>query len=363
MNTFKKQPLLLTIIFLLSMVFSSMPAANEPKKLTVVSLGDSITFGYGLTEPTKNAFPYLIGNKSNEVINISYPGWTSTQLLAKLNENGIDTMLQQADVITLNIGANDLIEAVGVTDLLASQQPIQLTPEQLLGIVNTASAPLTSNLSKTIQLIRLHTDAPILLYSLYNPFAASTDPFLGSVHLIGEQITTNVNQLIIRPIAAQSGSIYLDAYSAFNGNQSNYIIPGDIHPTIAGHQALAQLATNAIIALQPKEITIDKPILSTEEETSQPVVVTIGEIKDVELLKWLPGEKSKEDFSHAGNVVNGNSFEVKENGKYTIYAKTTSGSEAVKVFEIDNIVPEVEEEPVTEDLQQKNNQKKINHLL
>jgi LPXTG-motif cell wall-anchored protein len=340
------------------MVFSSMAAANEAEKLTVVSLGDSITFGWNLepnqTAQSQKAFPFLIGTGSNEVLNVSYPGWTSTQLFEALNNNPASgTILQQADVITLNIGANDLMQAVGIGELLRTQQPIQLTPEQILGLVSSAADQLTLNLSKTIQLIRLHTDAPILLYSIYNPFAASTDPFLGSLHLLGEEITKNVNQHVIGPVAAQSGSIYLDAYAAFNGNQQNYIIQGDIHPTIAGHQALAQLATNALIALRPKEITIDEPIFSTEEETSEPVVVTIGKIEDAELLKWLPGEKSKEDFAQAGNVVNDNSFEVTENGKYTIYAKTTSGSEAIKVIHINNIIPKeekpFEEEAVTEE--------------
>jgi LPXTG-motif cell wall-anchored protein len=198
--------------------------------------------------------------------------------------------------------------------------------------------------------IRTNTNAPIFLYSLYNPFAANTeDAFAGSLHMMGEQITSSVNNQVISKAASLPGIYYLDAYSVFAGKQATYVIPGDIHPTVAGHQALAQLATNQLFEFQPKELIIE-PSLSTDAETTEPVVVTIGEIADVKELKWLPGEKSTADFANAGNNISENRFEVSENGTYTIYVKTSSDEEAVKTIEIKNIktVPD-KEEPVVED--------------
>jgi LPXTG-motif cell wall-anchored protein len=345
----KKLPFLFVIVFLLNVVCSSFVAANEPEKLNILSLGDSITFGYGLEEPTKNAFPYLIANGASEVENFSFPGWTSTELLAEISNEEYTSKLQQADVITLYIGANDLMQAVGLTEILHSQQPVMLT-EELKVQLGQATQALASNLTKTITHIRQHTNAPIFLYSLYNPFAANTkDAFASSLHMMGEQITSSVNNQVISQAAFLPGIYYLDAYSAFAGKQAAYVIPGDIHPTVAGHQALAQLATNKLVELQPKELIIE-PSLSTEAATTEPVVVTIEEIADVKELKWLQGEKSTADFANAGNRISENRFEVSENGIYTIYVKTASDEEAVKTIEINNIktVPD-KEEPVVEE--------------
>ncbi|WP_338788840.1 SGNH/GDSL hydrolase family protein [Metabacillus sp. FJAT-53654] len=345
----KKIPFLFAIILLLNVVCSSFVAANEPEKLNILSLGDSITFGYGLEEPTKNAFPYLIANGASEVENISFPGWTSTELLTEIRKEEYTPQLQQADVITLYIGANDLMRAVELTEILHSQQPVMLT-EEIQVQIGLATQALAENLKETIKHIRTNTEAPILIYSIYNPFAVNTEnAFAGSLHMMGEQITTIVNSNVISQAALLPGIYYLDAYSAFAGKQAAYVIPGDIHPTVAGHQALAQLATTKIVELQPKELIIELT-LSTEAETTEPVVVTIGEIADVEKLKWLPGEKGTVDFANAGNDINGNKFEVSENGKYTIYVKTTN-QEAVTTIEIKNIktVPDKEEEPVVEE--------------
>jgi LPXTG-motif cell wall-anchored protein len=349
MKKFKKLPFLLAIILFLSITLSPFVSADKPEKLNVVSLGDSITYGYGLSDLNK-AYPHLIGNGPNNVTNISHSGWTSTDLLTALKTGQATAKLQEADVITLNIGANDLMQAIELGKIIASQQPFVPTEEHL-NKINLASNQLAANLQEMIAIIRANSAAPILLYSIYNPFGQSQDPFAASLHMLGEQVTINVNTLVLGPLSSATGAIYLDTNSTFNGNQSTYIIPGDIHPTLAGHKALAKLATDALIAIQPpkEEITIDEPILSIIDETSESIVVTLTENEDITEFKWLPGEKAIADFANAGTVVNGNTFEITENGSYTIYAKSTLGSEAVRVFAISNIVPRIIEDPVEDE--------------
>ena len=105
------------------------------------------------------------------------------------------------------------------------------------------------NLQAIIKAIKTQTDAPIILYNLYNPFGVSSNPDLASLHIFGEQLITVVNSQIINPIAIQTGSLLADAYTAFIVHQEAFIIPGDVHPTLAGHKALAQLADKALLTL------------------------------------------------------------------------------------------------------------------
>ncbi|OLO28189.1 hypothetical protein BTR23_18080 [Alkalihalophilus pseudofirmus] len=62
-------------MLLVSTLFSSFAFANEQSKPSLVALGDSITYGYGLgdpSSPSSDAFPYLIGDGLFEVTNISF---------------------------------------------------------------------------------------------------------------------------------------------------------------------------------------------------------------------------------------------------------------------------------------------------
>lgn len=59
------------------------------------------------------------------------------------------------------------------------------------------------------------------------------------------------------------------------------------------------------------------------------------------LQKWALGNKTISDFQQGGNIFTGNTFEVSENGLYTVYAKDSYGYEICKTIEINNVLPRV----------------------
>jgi lysophospholipase L1-like esterase len=253
---FKRFSVLLIFVLALSTIFSSMVSAEKNERHNLVALGDSITFGYHLPDqiglqPSPHAFPSLIGNGNFNVTNLGVPGWTSTDLLNAVNTNPIfKKSLKEADVVTLDIGSNDLLQAAGLTGS-PTTLPDLSSPvvQQKLAL---AEQQLAVNLQAIIKEIKKRTDAPIILYNMYNPFGAN-DPIFGSLHMAGEQIIHVVNSQIFAPIAIQTGSFLADAYTAFNGNQATFIIAGDVHPTPAGHQALANLADQILQKLKCTE--------------------------------------------------------------------------------------------------------------
>ncbi|WP_226671514.1 SGNH/GDSL hydrolase family protein [Metabacillus litoralis] len=358
----KLLPVFILVFLLGSVLIPTSSAEESEEKLTIVSLGDSITMGWNIDNPqspnvqSTSAFPFLIGSGNNEVLNVSYPGWTSANLLSAVQQENSLEKLKQADVVTLNIGANDLLKATNLQGLISSGKSLS-DPAVVAEIQNNvlaASTEISKNLAMIINIIKQETDAPILLYSLYNPFGPDSDPMslFSQIHVLGNQITGLVNQNVYGPIsnANDTKSHYLDSYSAYDGKHIEYIIPGDIHPTKLGQQALADLATAKLVELMPPgNIVASYP---SEGETSDPVIIKIEEIQHLHELKWLPGEKSVEDFKESGNLISQNTFEVTENGKYSIYAKTAL-SESVISIEVTNIVPKVEE-PVEEEPKEEN---------
>jgi lysophospholipase L1-like esterase len=322
--------------------------AENNVKPNLVALGDSITFGYKLeanqTQASPNAFPNLIGNNAFNVTNLGIPGWTSGQLLAALNTDQFINAVKAADVVTLNIGNNDILQAADLSNIILTHTPAD--PAVLLPNVQAAAAQLSVNLQAIITKIKTQNPtAPIIFYNLYNPFGESADQFFAYLHTIGEQIITSVNGGVINPFANVPGIYLADAYTKYNGHQADYISPAIdlIHPNLAGHQALAALANEKLLSLVPGQITVDLTP-STTEQTKDPVSINVSTTATKVLaMQWLAGSKTIDDFAAAGTDITDNKFQVTENGTYSVYVRDSKGAKTVKSITINNIK---KEEPV-----------------
>ncbi|WP_286138307.1 GDSL-type esterase/lipase family protein [Bacillus sp. AFS055030] len=206
----------------------------EKTKTDLVSLGDSITFGFNLGNtnkiPSDYAFPFLIGENANlEVRDLGVPGWTSDHLLQAIkNDFNFRQSVKHADYITLDIGNNDLLHILKKSNNI----------EQLPGKIATMMPKLAGNLNEIIQEIRELSDAPIVVYNFYNPFQVNNQP----MHNLSNQLLSFVINPTIASIASKYKNVKIaDAFSAFDEKQETYIIQGDIHPTIDGQTVLADI--------------------------------------------------------------------------------------------------------------------------
>ncbi|MFJ5714308.1 SGNH/GDSL hydrolase family protein [Neobacillus sp. NPDC093127] len=342
---FKRLSFLFVFVLVLNTFFASFAFADENPKPNLAALGDSITFGLyleaGQVQASPNAFPSLIAGGKFNVSNFGVPGLTSSQLLAGFDADPrVKPALQSANVITLNIGNNDIMLAADLKKIIENQTPVD--PIELLPKVTAAATQLGVNLQAIVGKIRQQNQtAPIILYNLYNPFGEGDDEFLASLHNIGELLIPSVNANVIAPFGNKLGIYVADAYSAFNGHQAQYVFapPIDlIHPTLDGQRALAALADRILAALAPKDFDIELSANPTEP-TQGPVTVTVSTTaEEVLAMKWLDGEKTVADFEDAGTAITDNQFQVTENGKYTVYVLNGQGIEKVSVIEINNIV-------------------------
>ncbi|WP_285889763.1 GDSL-type esterase/lipase family protein [Neobacillus niacini] len=356
---FKRLSVLLTLMLAFSTFFTTFAFAEENiDKPNLVALGDSITFGLNLeagqTKASPNAFPSLIADGEFDVTNTGVPGLTSLQLAAKLSnpDEGTILALKSADIFTLYIGGNDLLQATGISQILKSPVPVNLTPEQQIALVETAmkaAEGIAKNLQDSIDAIRLQNEhAPIILYNLYNPIPdipESVNPFIHGLHILGNQIINGVNTTFINPIENREDGIFLaDAYTPFNGNQAQLMIPGDVHPNLNGHQALAEAANAPLGLILMEEVAFDLSPATTEETTGPISIEVLSGNQKVLAMRWLESEKPltaeafyDENGSEIGNVINENKFEVTENGTYYVYMMDSLYRESVSTITIKNI--------------------------
>lgn len=207
-------------------------AKEDNGKGALVALGDSITFGYNLennnNHVSREAFPFEIGEEASlRVRDLGEPGWTTSQLLDALNN---DEKFQQAvkhsDYVTLNIGSNDLLKSFADGNV---------TEEEI--------SPLLKNLKDIITNVRTLTNAPIVVYNVYNPFQVTDGR-----HQISDLLLPKINyqiQLLVASLKDQT-IVVADAYSAFGQNQELYVLPNDIHPTVEGQKKLAEIGLEAL---------------------------------------------------------------------------------------------------------------------
>jgi lysophospholipase L1-like esterase len=224
-------------------------AKSDQAKNSLVALGDSIPFGYNLggnnnAAPYREAYPYIVGKEADmRVRNLGVPGWRTDQLLVALEtDQKFRQAVRHADYITLSIGNNDLLQALAVAQRLSGGDS-----GLFLYYLNDEieKSNIFYNLEEIVGEVRSLTSAPIVFYNIYNPFQTS-DP----LHSVGGLVLPGINQMLdVQAIYLNreyGDVVVVDAFTAFGNNQAEYVIAGDIHPTLAGQRVLAEAGLQAI---------------------------------------------------------------------------------------------------------------------
>ncbi|REJ13981.1 MAG: hypothetical protein C6W57_15180 [Caldibacillus debilis] len=232
---------LFLILFLLSPQHHLKPAAAGKNPVYYVALGNSLAAGYQ-NDGTKTGkgYPYFIQKGlaekgySVELVNAGVGGYTTDDVLQQLMQDagGILGSIQQADFITIDAGANDLLKAIDVTKINPND------PEQLQQAMNAALAVLQrveSNM-KTIlaKLKERNQTADIYVMGYYNAL-----PYLENMQSLVVPIIQLLNQKI-ENAAGEYGAAFIPTFDLFAGRYPEYLPnPNDIHPNEAGYQAIA----------------------------------------------------------------------------------------------------------------------------
>lgn len=276
----------LAMLLCLCMVVCMIPVAAGAEEATqnYVALGDSIPYGYGLGETDKSFPEQLAESKSCTLTNLADAGETSASLQATLTGEDAVKAIAQADVITITVGGNDLVNAL-VTYLTNQYNEGKETEQQITEAVmkeklfagdmttltfaltafsgfatsteaTTALTTYTANLTKIVGDIQTaNKDATIILTTQYNPYTyfakeLAETPVATYAKTIADAFETGVTTLntAIKTVGAQLKCQIADVYTAFNAAEKNpcnasYVsleeFTLDFHPNAYGHTLIA----------------------------------------------------------------------------------------------------------------------------
>lgn len=263
--------------------------------VNIVVIGDSIAKGVGSTDASAKSFAALIGEKVNGTVNnLGITGLDSGQLMEKLKTEKFQTALEDADVIFVSIGSNDLLKpflsivanAAGVSgegkDLYEKLQKqfAKLSKEDPLAAGN-ALAVAVKNVNNNKQLAQackqfpehfetiikqiksINPEALIYVNNIYNPYYGVAYEYDGltllNVHKLCESYIVKLNQAFdpssgeytlmdMYSVFRQTGLTNVNAASLENMSRVNF----DPHPNDAGYQLMADYIYTRMDSIPPK---------------------------------------------------------------------------------------------------------------
>mgnify|MGYP001624506196 CR=1 FL=1 len=236
-------PLLITIFI----VFGIYNFYNEDK-LNYVALGDSLAqgenpygeIGYGYADYIKE---YLSGKDKLKSYTKGYAksGDTTEDLIDKIKNNvkaeidneqiGIKRALRESDLVTISIGANDLIQNMHFKNI-QSLDTIDYTE------IEKNIDKVTENVDKAITEIKKYAKKEILLIGYYNP--------INKKIVDNEKMKALIDKIdaLYTDICAKQEIVYIKISDVFVQNDQFLPNPFNIHPNYKGYQAISTKIIN-----------------------------------------------------------------------------------------------------------------------
>ncbi|MHB1153106.1 MAG: GDSL-type esterase/lipase family protein [Eubacteriales bacterium] len=260
----KRISAVIAVCIIVSMLAAAVSVtAAEPASNSYVALGDSIAYGYGLSDIWKQSYVNLVAAELRiNLVNYAVNGMTSIGLLNALDKMNEDddahTQLQNASLITVSIGSNDLLSKLsGVLYTLPDSADAaafavleaSLTSEQKLAEFDSGVESYRINLPLIYTSLRkLNPTAQIIMTEFYNPFYGI---MFGAFDFgaLSDQYIVQMNDILH---AGQAEMDYKIAavYDSFNApgrtNVDLISFNMDPHPNTDGHAIIADAVLSIV---------------------------------------------------------------------------------------------------------------------
>lgn len=206
-------------------------AIVEDGKIRMAVIGDSLARGTGDDEGlgfVRRAANLLKdeGNDVQVLNNLGVNGLRTDALLKKLDEQGVQYVLQQSNFILLSIGANDLFQGGQV---LQGEDPP--TAEKLAAALPETSKRLQEILKKVKE---INPNAQIAYIGLYNPFGNVKE-----LEKPGNAVVAAWNHAAMSILNNEDNMTLVPTFDLFENHLDEYLSSDHFHPNGQGYQQMA----------------------------------------------------------------------------------------------------------------------------
>lgn len=209
-----------------------------PHDITIVSVGDSLTEGVGDSTNRGGYIPYLKdkleedkGISDAHFYNFGVKGNRSDQLLKRLNSKKIMNAIDEADMVIVTIGGNDMMKVVrenlSSLNMKAFQKQKQIFKE---------------NLDDTLFKIREENpNSMVVLVGLYNPFFT----WFANIKEIDE-IVMEWNRSSKEILGKYPNSYFVEIDDIFQKDAEDLLFTDYFHPNDKGYELIGYRVFNTL---------------------------------------------------------------------------------------------------------------------
>ena len=209
---------------------------NLDKKVYYLALGDSLASGEGAYgKEVKGYSDYVTEYLKNRnlletcIDNFASDGYRTTDLIKDINDNKkvkvgdkevtLQNALIKADLVTLSIGANDILNKINLE-----------TPIDYSSLYNYID-DLSDDLEELLLLMRQYCKEDIVLIGYYNPY-----PYLNNKKT--DDVFNYLNSKY-KKISDENDVYYVEVNTLFKENPQFLPNENDIHPSTEGYKAIS----------------------------------------------------------------------------------------------------------------------------
>ncbi|MCM3764442.1 GDSL-type esterase/lipase family protein [Neobacillus niacini] len=203
---------------------------TKAAQINHLALGDSVIrgFGAGQNENLVTQFSEKLGQQINKPIyiqNEGINGLTSGELNELVQAGKFDEAIRHADIITINIGGNDILHAADKRDLTTVIQSFHQLQDHFSKNLTDISAKIN----------RINPGATIVLLEQYNPI-----PPTDSLYTLADQLLPKWNLIIYETANQLASSIVVETTKVINRDNLDNLSTDRIHPSPKGYAAISE---------------------------------------------------------------------------------------------------------------------------
>jgi len=229
-------------------------AEEQTPYYNYLALGDSVAAGF-LNDGTVNkkyGYPrYLAEFIEDEtgynvnLNNISVGGFQTENILAQLEDEAVLEEVRNADIITIDIGANDVLFRLYREHDVTSPGEVDLTDPEILDftmkVAHEEIDKVVRNIDEILRILREEREDVLIYFMGYYNALRFMDAQEDVVNMI-QYMNDGIEEITLK-----YNGIYVPTFDAFVDHYDEYLPTTDIHPSLEGSIRIAELFADAVI--------------------------------------------------------------------------------------------------------------------
>lgn len=292
------------LMLIAAMPFTGSKADAAAPKIVVI--GDGISAGKGLSDPSKSYAALTAAYYGADVTNLAVDGYTTDQVLTALDDPSVKAQLAKADVILFNAGMHDVMdpfmtevadfkERLGlnfntITDLYTlTREDLPISDEELISAGNDFSRALrknrstaAENITKIGDKLAAYPNAKVVCTNVYNPLSvieqyaqlaegSNRKKAYDVIKNAAEKSITGSINPAYQSLADTKGFTVLDVFTTFDMKAYQYtgLNAMAFEPNEEGHRLIANQVIGSLNSVLKKpETTSTTTTTSTTKATT-----------------------------------------------------------------------------------------------